>query len=64
MEKLNKELLELGKKVFENKENFMLWMNTPNFYLNNEKPIDFLKEPMGEEIIIRELTSMDDDVYI
>lgn len=50
------EVTKLGLDVFGDMNKFKLWLNTPCFALGSEKPINFLQDSYGKEMIMAELT--------
>ncbi len=58
------EVSSLGKTVFNNDEDFQLWLNTPNFALGNKKPIELIKTSYGKEMVVAELTNIDQGIFI
>jgi len=52
-------LYEHGKEVFEDAEHFDHWLNTNNFYFDNQPPRDFLATVSGIKFIDEQLTSME-----
>lgn len=49
------EVTKLGLSVFGDMKKFKLWLNTPCFALGSEKPINFLHDSYGKEMIMAEL---------
>jgi putative toxin-antitoxin system antitoxin component (TIGR02293 family) len=49
------EVTKVGMDVFEDMDQFRLWLDTPNFSLGNLKPIELLKDSYGKELVISEL---------
>lgn len=43
---------EIGIELFGNKENFLLWLKTPNQALGDIKPITSLKSQRGKEMVL------------
>ncbi len=50
------EVTKLGLDVFGDMNKFKLWLNTPCYALGSEKPISFLQDSYGKEMIMAELT--------
>ena len=50
------EVTNVGLDVFGDMQKFKLWLDTPNFYLGNLKPIELLKDSYGKEMVMSELT--------
>lgn len=52
-------LYQHGEEVFETSENFDKWLISPNFYLYNKAPKDYLGTITGIKIIDDRLTAME-----
>lgn len=50
------EVTHLGIDVFGQMDKFKIWLDTPNFSLGKQKPIDLLKDSYGKELVLAELT--------
>ena len=50
------EVTKLGLSVFGDMNTFKLWLNTPCFAIGSEKPINFLQDSYGKDMIMAELT--------
>ncbi len=57
------EVTSLGKEVFDNTEQFYLWLSTPSFALGNMKPFELLKDSYGKELVMNELNRIDQGVF-
>lgn len=53
-----------GLKVFKDMNKFKLWLQTPNFALGSKKPIDLIKDSYGKDLVIAELTRIDEGVFV
>ncbi|MDQ3020580.1 MAG: DUF2384 domain-containing protein [Bacteroidota bacterium] len=49
------EVVEFGRKVFENDEKFRIWLDTQNEALGNVKPMTLLKYNSGKQMVIDEI---------
>jgi putative toxin-antitoxin system antitoxin component (TIGR02293 family) len=58
------EVVQLGLNVFGNMEKFSLWLNTPNYALGNEPPLQLLKDSYGKELVAAELTRVNYGILI
>jgi putative toxin-antitoxin system antitoxin component (TIGR02293 family) len=58
------EVIQLGFDVFESMEKFKLWLNTPNFALANEKPINLLGDSYGKELVAGELVRINYGIFV
>lgn len=57
------EVAAKGVGVFEEKENFLLWLHQPNVALSNEAPINLLKSRFGADMVLEELGRMEYGVF-
>ncbi|WP_299059715.1 antitoxin Xre/MbcA/ParS toxin-binding domain-containing protein [uncultured Polaribacter sp.] len=57
------EVNNLGKQVFDTKEQFYLWLKTPSYALNNLKPAELLKDSYGKELVLEELNRIEHGVF-
>jgi putative toxin-antitoxin system antitoxin component (TIGR02293 family) len=57
------EVTKLGLEVFDSSEQFRLWLETPNFALGSRKPKDLLNNSYGKELVIGELTRIDQGIF-
>lgn len=58
------EVTKVGMDVFEDMDQFKLWLDTPNFSLGNLKPIELLKDSYGKELVIGELTRINFGILV
>jgi putative toxin-antitoxin system antitoxin component (TIGR02293 family) len=58
------EVSNMGKKVFENDNDFELWLNTPSIALGRKKPIDLIKTSYGKELVLTELINIDQGIFV
>jgi len=58
------EVTKAGIDVFGDMEKLRLWLNTPNFALGNSKPIEFLKDSYGKELVMGELTRINYGILV
>ena len=49
------EVSRLGQDVFGDNERFKAWLNTPNYALGNQLPLELLKDSYGKELVMNEL---------
>lgn len=49
------EVTNIGVETFGEMGKFKLWLDTPNFSLGNNKPMELLKDSYGKEMILSEL---------
>lgn len=57
------EVTHIGGQVFDSPEQFYLWLNTPCYPLNNLKPVDFLKDSYGKELVMEELNRIEYGIF-
>ena len=58
------EVTNLGLEVFVDNKKFKLWIETPNYALGNQKPIDLMKDSYGKEMVMGELTRIDQGILV
>ena len=56
------EVTNLGLEVFGDDNKFKLWLETPNYALGNLKPFDLMKDSYGKEMVMGELTRIDQGI--
>ena len=57
------EVTDFGKKVFDSKDQFYLWLNTPSYALGNLKPAELLKDSYGKEMVMAELNRIEHGIF-
>lgn len=57
------EVAAKGTQVFEDKENFLAWMNHPNKALDGKTPLSLLNSRFGAELVLDELGRMEHGVF-
>lgn len=58
------EVTNYGKEVFDSKEQFYLWLNTPSFALGDLKPAELLKDSYGKEMVMAELNRIEHGIFV
>ena len=58
------EVTRLGKSVFDTVDDFYNWLQVPNFAWGNHKPIGLLNNSYGKELVINELHSIDQGIFV
>ena len=58
------EVTNLGLEVFGDDNKFKLWLETPNYALGNQKPFELLKDSYGKEMVMGELTRIDQGILL
>lgn len=57
------EVVSLGDQVFDSREHFNIWLNTPSLALGKSKPIDLLDSSYGKDLVIAELHRIEYGVF-
>lgn len=57
------EVTNIGLDVFGDMEKFKLWLDTPSFALGGLKPIELLKDSYGKEMVVGELTRINQGIF-
>lgn len=52
-----------GLEVFGSSEKFRLWLNTPNYALGNQKPVELLRDSYGKEMVLSELVRINHGIF-
>ena len=58
------EVTREGLEIFGDAEAFKQWLHTANYALGNRKPIDFLKDSYGKELVLTELTHINHGIFV
>lgn len=58
------EVTKAGLEVFDNMDQFKLWLDTPNFSLGNLTPMELLKDSYGKEMVLGELTRINHGIFV
>jgi putative toxin-antitoxin system antitoxin component (TIGR02293 family) len=58
------EVTNLGLEVFGDNKKFKLWLETPNYALGNQKPFDLVKDSYGKDMVMGELTRIDQGILV
>ncbi len=58
------EVTNVGLEVFGGIEKLRLWLNTPNFALAKQKPVELLKDSYGKELVLAELHRINHGILI
>lgn len=58
------EVTNYGKEVFDSKEQFYLWLNTPSFAMGDLKPAELLKDSYGKEMVMAELNRIEHGIFV
>ena len=58
------EVTQMGKDVLGNITAFKLWLETPNYAFGNAKPISFLHDAYGKEMIMAELHRINHGILV
>ncbi len=57
------EVLAKGNEVFENRENFLKWLNAPSRAFSGNSPFSLLGSRFGSELVLEELGRIEFGVY-
>jgi putative toxin-antitoxin system antitoxin component (TIGR02293 family) len=57
------EVFTVGLDVFNSKEQFRLWLGTPNYALGSAKPIALLKTSYGKDLVLNELIRINYGIF-
>jgi len=57
------EVVAKGLDVFEQRENFLAWLNHPNTALADKTPLTLLKSRFGLDILLKELGKLEHGVF-
>ncbi len=57
------EVLAKGNEIFENRENLLKWLNTPNKAFSGNTPFSLLGSRFGTELVLEELGRIEFGVY-
>ena len=58
------EVTKIGLDVFGDMEKFKLWLNTSNYALGKMMPIELITDSYGKELVIAELTRIDQGIFV
>jgi putative toxin-antitoxin system antitoxin component (TIGR02293 family) len=57
------EVTKMGMDMFDGPEQFKLWLETPNYALGRQKPMDLLSDSYGKELVMREMGRIDEGIF-
>jgi len=57
------EFVHTAFEVFDDHEQFKLWLNSPIYALGNNKPVDLLGDHYGRELVLAELIQIDHGIF-
>lgn len=57
------EFVHTAYEVFEDHEQFKLWLISPSYALGNNKPVDLLGDHYGRELVLAELIQIDHGIF-
>ncbi len=58
LQKATVDLFAHGKEVFGSSEDFLIWLQSKNFYFGNKRPIEWILTLKGIKFIDDQLTGM------
>lgn len=57
------EFVHTAYEVFDDREQFTLWLNSPSYALGNNKPVDLLGDHYGRELVLTELIHFEHGIF-
>lgn len=57
------EVTNLGNEVFDDQDQFHLWLHTPSYALGAVAPIELLNDSYGKEMVLDELHKIDQGIF-
>jgi putative toxin-antitoxin system antitoxin component (TIGR02293 family) len=57
------EVVAKGMEVFEEKDKFLIWLNTPHKVFSGKTPFSMLRSRFGAELVMEELGRIEHGVY-
>lgn len=58
------EVTKVGLDVFGDMQKFKLWLDTPNFALEKNKPLEMLKDSYGKDMVLAELHRINHGIFV
>ncbi len=59
------EVVALGTRVFDNNlTQFNSWLATESFVLGNNRPLDLISDSYGKEMVMQELTNIEQGIFV
>lgn len=58
------EVISTGYEVFDNADDFNLWLNFPSPALGNQKPIELLDTSYGKDLVLAELNRIEYGIFL
>lgn len=58
------EFIYSGLQVFEDYDQFKLWLHSPVYALGNNKPVDLLNDQYGRDLVLAELIHIDQGIFV
>lgn len=58
------EVMMHGMEVFGDMDRLTRWLYTPSFALGQMKPVDLLRDSYGKELVMTELTHIDQGIFV
>ena len=57
------EVTVMGLEVFNDMSKFKLWLDTPNYALGNLKPLGLISDSYGKELVMAELSNINQGIF-
>lgn len=58
------EVTSVGQAVFDSAEQFGLWLNAPSHALGGLMPLELLQDSYGKELVMNELSRIDQGIFV
>ena len=58
------EVANFGLSVFDSKDQFNLWLDTPSFVLGNKRPSELLSNSYGIKLVMEELNRIEHGIFV
>lgn len=58
------EVTSIGLDVFDSRDQFATWLQTPSLALGGMRPLELLRDSYGKEIVLSELHRIDQGIFV
>jgi len=58
------EVMSMGEDVFDDTKQFRNWLRTKNYALGNLTPMELLSSSYGKELVLSEMTRIDEGIFV
>jgi putative toxin-antitoxin system antitoxin component (TIGR02293 family) len=58
------EVTHAGMEVFNDRDKLRQWLEAENYALGGMRPLDLLKDSYGKELVLSELTRIDEGIFV